>query len=312
MAMQLVGRRSGKWTPSLNARRHLTALLSLALVCLLPAVGRAADKKAIARELYREGDRLYAVGEYRNALETFKKGYLVYEEPSFLFNMAQCYRQLGDKPEAVRFYKSYLRKATDDLHQKEAQKIVANLEDAIEQEHRAKSGPPQGTIALASSARAGEPAPEGAVERTDASAERKAGIAPAAAVVIAPIVQTAPHRRDDRQLGRRKLYAGIATAVVGVLAIGGAAATYSLAVVEQNKINTATPSHPLEYAAVIEQRRDDYQNAARALFPVGGVAVLVGAVTAGLGLRQAKRAPRWAVAPSLGPRWAGLTAQISF
>jgi hypothetical protein len=51
-----------------------------------------ADDKGKARELFKDGTRLYDVGDYREALQAFKKTYLLYEEPALLINMAQCYR----------------------------------------------------------------------------------------------------------------------------------------------------------------------------------------------------------------------------
>jgi tetratricopeptide (TPR) repeat protein len=76
----------------------------------LVGVAHGGDNKAAARDSYREGTRQYDLGDYQKALELFKRAYLLFEEPSILFNSAQCERQLKHPEEAVKLYKSYLRK----------------------------------------------------------------------------------------------------------------------------------------------------------------------------------------------------------
>ena len=72
--------------------------LSLAVVLLLAASLLArpawAEDRAQARALYEEGMTHYNVGEYRKALDAFKRAYYAKADPAFLYNMAQCHRQL--------------------------------------------------------------------------------------------------------------------------------------------------------------------------------------------------------------------------
>jgi tetratricopeptide (TPR) repeat protein len=78
---------------------RLAAMLLL-LASTLPA---AAEDKAVARRAFSEGTRYYDLGQYAEALEAFKRAYWNYEEPSFLFNIAQCHRALNHKKESDRF-----------------------------------------------------------------------------------------------------------------------------------------------------------------------------------------------------------------
>jgi tetratricopeptide (TPR) repeat protein len=121
-------------------------LLATVTVCALMGSARA-DNKALARDLFREGTRQYDLGDYSKALELFKKAYLNFEEPAILFNLAQCQRQLGDKPEAVKLYRSFLRKVPDSPARPEVERIIARLESEIAQEQASKKTPPQGTLA---------------------------------------------------------------------------------------------------------------------------------------------------------------------
>jgi len=83
-------------------------MIAAALLCALSTAAFADDKEA-AKQAYTEGKRQYDLGEYDAALAAFKKAYLNYEEPVFLFNIAQCYRALGERPAAVRTYRAFLR-----------------------------------------------------------------------------------------------------------------------------------------------------------------------------------------------------------
>jgi tetratricopeptide (TPR) repeat protein len=105
---------------------------------VLPAPAHADRDKAKAE--YAEAVRRYDLNEFRAALLHFKQAYLEYEEPSFLFNIAQCHRQLGDKQQAVLFYRSYLRKVPDAPNADEVHRLISSLEAASAQEQ--VSAPP--------------------------------------------------------------------------------------------------------------------------------------------------------------------------
>jgi tetratricopeptide (TPR) repeat protein len=111
--------------------------------------GRAlADDKEIAREAYRQGSRQFEIGDFKSALASFKKAYLSYADPAFLFNIAQCERQLGDKAEALRTYRVFLRKSpdVDPTQRVEVEAIVAELQSALERERRNGPAPATATI----------------------------------------------------------------------------------------------------------------------------------------------------------------------
>jgi tetratricopeptide (TPR) repeat protein len=109
----------------------VATILALSMSAAQPA---RADDKELARQAFGEGKRLYDIADYAHALEAFKKAYLQYEEPTFLFNIAQCYRQLDNKPEAARFYRSYLRNAPDGASVEEARRLIAALEAALDKD----------------------------------------------------------------------------------------------------------------------------------------------------------------------------------
>lgn len=116
-------------------------------VASLPVAARAApvDKataadKQIARKAFEEGTRRYNLGEYDAALESFKNAYLHVEDPAFLFNIAQCHRALGQKEEALKLYRSFLRentKAPESIRQNVAE-IIDYLQSEIAKDQKAE------------------------------------------------------------------------------------------------------------------------------------------------------------------------------
>jgi tetratricopeptide (TPR) repeat protein len=123
-------------------------VLVAALVCALSGTAFA-DNKEAAKEAYTEGKRQYDLGEYDAALAAFKKAYLNYEEPVFLFNIAQCYRAIGDKAAAARTYRAFLRNWPKAPNKEQVERIVAQLDAAIAQDASAKAAPPPDTLAPA-------------------------------------------------------------------------------------------------------------------------------------------------------------------
>jgi len=67
-----------------------------------------AARKAQAREKFTQGNEAYARGEFREALDAFDAAYRLAPLPGFLFNVAQCRRQLGSYERAAHFYRRYL------------------------------------------------------------------------------------------------------------------------------------------------------------------------------------------------------------
>jgi tetratricopeptide (TPR) repeat protein len=118
----------------------------LILLVLLSPIAAWAQSKTKAREAYRRASQHYDLGEYTQALEAFKEAYRNYEEPSFLFNIAQCHRQLGEQPQAVKMYRSYLTKVPDAPNAEEVRQMLGKLERAIADQAAAKNAPPAGTL----------------------------------------------------------------------------------------------------------------------------------------------------------------------
>lgn len=118
--------------------------LTFVIMALLLVGGVAnAQNRAKARELFRQAQNHYKLGEFQPALDGFKEAYRNFEDPSLLFNIAQCERQLGHKHEALISYRMFLSEVPNAPNRDEVEKVIATLEQAIKDE--AAPQPPQNT-----------------------------------------------------------------------------------------------------------------------------------------------------------------------
>src|SRR5439155_13145172 len=94
--------------------RTLIALTVVAGLCAgAPALaGKPSDDAASAKEHYTKGTKLYDLGKYDEAIKEFEAAYEIKDEPVLLYNIAQAYRLDNKYAEALRFYRSYMRKYT--------------------------------------------------------------------------------------------------------------------------------------------------------------------------------------------------------
>lgn len=147
----------------------------------------AEDDLGEARAHYSKASRLYQVGEYRQALDEFKAAHLAKPDPAFLFNIAQCHRQLGDLEQAVVMYKRYLGASPKAVNRSEVERRVAELEASLAAERAKPSvgGSPVPPVAAPVPALPVGPAPA-------AASPTESMTSPAvAAVPAAPSVQPA-------------------------------------------------------------------------------------------------------------------------
>jgi tetratricopeptide (TPR) repeat protein len=93
------------------------------------------------------GQSHYNLNEFAEALQDFKEAYRLHPDPAFLFNIAQCERQLGDFDEAIKFYRSYLRNKPEATNAKEVQKKIDELKGLSDAKRKSQTGAPQSVIA---------------------------------------------------------------------------------------------------------------------------------------------------------------------
>jgi len=162
--------------------------VAVAIVLASPAQAQTDAQKQEAKEHYEKGRKLYDVGRYGDAIEEYQKVYLLTDDPNMLFNIGQCYR-LSDHPEeAVRFYRSYLRRAPSAPNRADVETKILALDKIVEEHKRtgASTTPPASTGPTA------EPPPMGTAPPPPPPPAPEASVAPPPVTAQPPSVAVAP------------------------------------------------------------------------------------------------------------------------
>ncbi|MGE5183307.1 MAG: tetratricopeptide repeat protein [Acidobacteriota bacterium] len=111
-------------------RRSVVVLVCVARAASAqPGDGSAVDPhQDQAQALYAEGARHYTLREYPQAIDAFKHAYALFPEPTFLFDIAQAYRLLGDCDNAAGFYRNYIHAKPDADDRDQADKLATDME----------------------------------------------------------------------------------------------------------------------------------------------------------------------------------------
>jgi hypothetical protein len=210
-------------------------ITTLVLALALPVFGQTApaptpgspEAKAKAREWFHSGGQHYDLGEFAEALHDFKEAYRNYEEPTFLFNIGQCHRQLGQKEQAVRFFRVYLSKVPNASNKVEVKEMINKLETALAQERALVTGKPQGTLSPPESPTETKPetTPEAKPETTTEKPPEVAVVAspapqPSVAATTTTTVEKSPSERPTPVYKKWWLWTAVAAVVVVGVGIG--------------------------------------------------------------------------------------------
>ena len=110
-------------------------LFLFVIVCfavVVPTVRPAyADDPATraARRHYERGEKLFALGKFDDALEEYQTAFDAKPLPGFLYNIGQCYRNLGDYDQAIFSFKKYLKLDPDAQNKEAVEQLITDLED---------------------------------------------------------------------------------------------------------------------------------------------------------------------------------------
>lgn len=115
------------------SRSSRAALVLLLLAGSAPA--RAEDSKSRAHALYESAMAHYNLSEFKEALADFKEGYRLHHDPVFLFDIAQCQRQLGDSAAAATFYRAYRRESQEADHA-QVDRLIESMDRAVAEQQK--------------------------------------------------------------------------------------------------------------------------------------------------------------------------------
>ena len=134
-----------------SSRRSSRAFSLVSALAVLSVVLPAAaqDKATLdrAKAEYQTATADYDLGRYDEALKIYESEYTLLRRPAFLFNIAQCHRQLKQFDKAAIAYRSYIRLAPDSPQMPLAQNLLAQVEQALQVADKAQAAPPTGPVA---------------------------------------------------------------------------------------------------------------------------------------------------------------------
>lgn len=137
--------------------RCLLALLVVALAARIAAADAAATRNA--KRHFERGQKLYTLTKFREALDEYQQAFDARPIPDFLFNIGQCYRNLGDYDAAIFSYKKYVAAAPDAPNRAQVEQLIVDLQARKDQEDARRLGLQPAPPPPAAPAPAAAPAP---------------------------------------------------------------------------------------------------------------------------------------------------------
>jgi tetratricopeptide (TPR) repeat protein len=257
------------------------------------AYADASNRTEQARIHFEAGMAAFKNGAYEDALAEFQRGYDLSPRPGFLIDIAQALDRLGRYDEAIAYCERYMSTEPGaGRERKQVEQLMVKLRD----------------LRLRTKERA-PPVPAARTESAAGSSEVPEAEAPPPAPEVAPSTPSESPRSASR---RRSLgWAGVAVATVGAagLASGGVLAATAQGLDAQ--LHSVPPG--TVYNGNLLHKRDSEQRAALGLIIGGASALVVGTVTALMGLRRSPSVKRaWNVMPNIDHGFVGASTQLRF
>jgi len=111
--------------------RLIFLLLVVCFTAFVPARPAHADDPATraARRHYERGEKLFALGKFDEALEEYQTAFDAKPLPGFLYNIGQCYRNLGDYDQAIFSFRKYLKLEPEASNKEAVERLIEELEE---------------------------------------------------------------------------------------------------------------------------------------------------------------------------------------
>ncbi len=121
--------------------RLLLAVASLGLLVLEAKLAHAQGDKA-ARAQFQRAEKAFNVGKFDDALKFYEGAFDAKPLPGFLFNMAQCHRNLGDPERAIFFFQRYLSLDPETPNRPLALELIAEEQKKLDAKRAPIQKPP--------------------------------------------------------------------------------------------------------------------------------------------------------------------------
>jgi tetratricopeptide (TPR) repeat protein len=103
-------------------------LLALLFAAITARVAIADDAALLAaKHHFERGEKLYALTRFSEALDEYQRAFDAQPIPDFLFNIGQCYRNVGDYDAAIFSYQKYLKLAPAAPNREQVEQLISDL-----------------------------------------------------------------------------------------------------------------------------------------------------------------------------------------
>jgi tetratricopeptide (TPR) repeat protein len=173
-------------------RPVVVVVLVVAALAAHPAAAAGGSEKE-ARALFQHAEMNFNLGKFSEALTDYQGAYEAKPLPGFLFNIAQCYRNLSNYERARFFYRRYLALDPHTSNRRLVEDLISEMTRLLDKQEAAAAATPPPPPPPSS------PAPESVapvVERVTAPRPAPThGEEPAAALIAKPAPEPEPARR---------------------------------------------------------------------------------------------------------------------
>lgn len=245
-----------------------------------------AESTKRAAELYDQGRKHFDLGEYKEAIASWKQAYMLSTAPLLLFNIGQAYRLSGNCAQANRFYLNYQRAEPRPTNKAELDAAMTKCKGVEPATSDTSDPPPPATATMAAAGQESRAATteQGVDQEASPPADARRDQPPMAAT---PASQSPPALLPVSDAGRGLRLTGAISAGVGVVALGAGTVFAFQARNAANTVGGSPQGTPWSTVAADDERGQDAALRARIAFGVGAAAVLGGGVLWFLGHRKA-------------------------
>lgn len=82
-----------------------------------------------AKRYFANGEKLFALGKFDEALEQYQQAFEAKPLPGFLYNIGQCHRNLGNFDQAIFSFRKYLTLEPEAPNKEAVQRLIDDLEE---------------------------------------------------------------------------------------------------------------------------------------------------------------------------------------
>lgn len=259
------------------------------------------DSMKRAAELYDVGRKHFDLGEYKEAIASWKQAYMLSSASLLLFNIGQAYRLSGNCAQANRFYVNYQRVEPHPTNKAELDAAMSKCK-GVEPATSDATDPPATTTTPTDPSGATVQAVATTTQPTEPGGDHRdrpdrARVQPSRDQLLIPTTESLPAFVPASDRGRGLRLGGAISAGVGVIALGAGTVFALQARDASNTVSGRPEGTAWNTVAADDQRGQDAALRAQIAFGVGAAAVITGGVLWFVGHRKGARRVEVSVTP---------------